>query len=341
MLTSLHIENFRALRRLTIERLARVNLLVGVNNAGKTTALDAVELVLSKEGGSALLRQSLRREGREYDGATPIDFNHLFYGHTPGVGSMFIIEASTPNGRDKVSCAMSADASDADAPSGLALTTESNGAARQAMLSPFGKPQRSSGRTRDQAPIVFWSTDRDSFFDLGALWDEVVLTPEESKTLEAVRLIEPRIERLAFARLPSNTFYVKLSGLDGRVPLGSMGDGIKRLLALSLHLARSAGGTLLVDEVDTGLHYSVMVKMWRLLLSTAKRLDLQVLATTHSLDCILALATLCEQAPDLADEVLLHRIDPGAEQAATYTAGMLRIAAEQQMEVRGHAAQAE
>lgn len=34
-----------------------------------------------------------------------------------------------------------------------------------------------------------------------------------------------------------------------------MGEGIKRLLALSLNLVSSAGGYLLVDEIDTGLHF--------------------------------------------------------------------------------------
>ncbi|HHC24806.1 MAG TPA: ATP-binding protein [Desulfobacterales bacterium] len=42
---------------------------------------------------------------------------------------------------------------------------------------------------------------------------------------------------------------------------------------------------LLIDEIDTGLHFTVMENMWRLITQTAKRLDVQVFATTHNSDC--------------------------------------------------------
>jgi hypothetical protein len=77
-----------------------------------------------------------------------------------------------------------------------------------------------------------------------------------------------------------------------------------------------------------------MVDMWRLIIEAAKRLDIQIFATTHSLDCIHALAKLYEQAPEATSDVLLHRIDRGAPTAMTYTAEQLRIAAEHHMEVR-------
>ncbi|WP_235879601.1 AAA family ATPase [Polyangium aurulentum] len=172
---------------------------------------------------------------------------------------------------------------------------------------------------------------------LGKLWDEIVLTPEEGRAVEALQVVEPSIERIAVGHGGDGSkysFFLKLAGSSERVPLGSMGDGTKRLLALALHLARASGGVLLVDEIDTGLHYSVMLRMWRLVIETARRLGVQVFATTHSLDCINALAELCERSPDLGREILLHRIEPGQETAMTYTAEELRIAAEQHMEVR-------
>ncbi len=196
-----------------------------------------------------------------------------------------------------------------------------------------------------EEPVRFLdSHDADDSEDLGMLWDEVVLTEEEPKVADALRIIEPTVDRIAFARHPASAygdFFLKLAGAPDRVPLGSMGDGLERLLGISLHLARSARGATLIDEIDTGLHHSVMVRMWRLVVETARRLDLQVFATTHSLDCVLALAELCERFPELSGEVLLHRIDRGSEAPATYAADALRVAAEQHMEVRGHAAEAE
>ena len=44
MLESLSIKNFRNFRSLQIESLARANLIVGRNNAGKTNLLDAISI---------------------------------------------------------------------------------------------------------------------------------------------------------------------------------------------------------------------------------------------------------------------------------------------------------
>ena len=44
ILDSLEIQNFRGLRELRIEHLGRVNLIVGKNNVGKTSVLEALRL---------------------------------------------------------------------------------------------------------------------------------------------------------------------------------------------------------------------------------------------------------------------------------------------------------
>ncbi|MBN1565485.1 MAG: AAA family ATPase, partial [Anaerolineae bacterium] len=42
MYTSFHIKNFRGFRDLTLDGLARVNLIAGGNNVGKTALLEAI-----------------------------------------------------------------------------------------------------------------------------------------------------------------------------------------------------------------------------------------------------------------------------------------------------------
>jgi hypothetical protein len=113
-----------------------------------------------------------------------------------------------------------------------------------------------------------------------------------------------------------------------------MGDGIKRLLSLSLNVIRSANGALAVDEIDTGLHHTVMVKMWRLVVETACRLDVQVFATSHSLDCLRALAWLCEEDLSIAQHVSAHRVERNSPATTRYSAEELAIAARQRMEIR-------
>ncbi len=358
MLSALQIKSFRAFRSFTIDKLARVNLLVGRNNSGKTCVLDAAE-VLQSGGDPRVIWQSAQRRGELIaadgeQGEESADLSHLFHGHElyseddEIVGASFSV--SDPGGVSSVSCEI--------VPGGgtQRLWTK-RGSVRHTpswdlriRSDRFGEitlhleegSDGLSGSEIGAAPkaidlsVHYISTGEQEGTLLGELWDDLLLTPEEGQVVEALRIVEPRIERIAFTR-PSGrrgAFFVKLAGSDQRLPLGSMGDGLKRLLALSLHLARSTGGCLLVDEIDTGLHYLIMVQMWRLVIETARRLDVQVLATTHSIDCINALAEVCERAPERKEDVLLHRIERGEAAAVTYTADELRVAAAQHMEVR-------
>ena len=106
------------------------------------------------------------------------------------------------------------------------------------------------------------------------------------------------------------------------------------MLTLALSLASAKGGFLLIDEIETGLHYSVHRNMWRLVIETAKRLDVQVFATTHSKDCLEAIARLHEELPDLAGELTVHRLEVGAPTSVRMTAATIAGNIDGQIDVR-------
>ena len=56
--------------------------------------------------------------------------------------------------------------------------------------------------------------------------------------------------------------------------------------ALRGALAEAAGGLMLVDEFENGLHYTVHLQLWRDLFREAELRNVQVFASTHSWDCI-------------------------------------------------------
>ena len=118
-----------------------------------------------------------------------------------------------------------------------------------------------------------------------------------------------------------------------RVPLGNFGKGMRRLLALALALNMPKGGIVLIDEIDTGLHYSIMGDMWLLVVNAAIQNDVQVFATTHSLDCLRGLAWLCEHHPELAGKVSVQKIEPSLNEAVAFDAEDIQVAAEQAIEV--------
>jgi AAA15 family ATPase/GTPase len=114
-----------------------------------------------------------------------------------------------------------------------------------------------------------------------------------------------------------------------------MGDGMWRMLAMAIAITQCKGGVLLVDEIDSGLHYSVLTDMWKLIsrASAASGFDVQVFATTHSGDCIRSLAEyICDAHGD--SNATIQRIEAGKYKSVSYNEHEIGIAASERIEVR-------
>ena len=109
---------------------------------------------------------------------------------------------------------------------------------------------------------------------------------------------------------------------------------MNRMLGIALALVNAKDGMLLIDEVDTGLHYSVLPDLWKLIFEVAHRLNVQVFATSHSWDCIQAFQQAADANKD--EEGVLVRLETqeGEVAAVTFDERMLNIATREHIEVR-------
>ena len=86
MLGSLQLHKFRGFDAYELTDLTRVNLLVGKNNCGKTSILEAIQLLVSG-GNPSVLRQSANRQGEVSETGKASgeewepDISHFFFGH--------------------------------------------------------------------------------------------------------------------------------------------------------------------------------------------------------------------------------------------------------------------
>ena len=210
----------------------------------------------------------------------------------------------------------------------------------------FEMPRRMRGRFSDDSERAqFITTDSLTANELVKMWEKIQLTPNENIALNAMQFLDPTIERIAsqsvsdhYLGVTRGGFKVKQTGREQPVPIGSLGDGMWRMLAMAIAISSTAkgpeGGVLLVDEIDTGLHHTAMTQMWELLYKAAKQFGVQIFATTHSSDCVHSLARICSDIPNDAFRVTLHRIEAGKKQSVPYSEGEIKMAAERQIEVR-------
>lgn len=318
-LPDLSIEGFRGLERFQFPKLARVNLLVGPNNSGKTTVLEAVEILAQ----SSVWTLKSRR-------GSAADLSGLF-NRSKTMSSILIQGGEYLSRFEQLLVIMSGVPSLLRIKPTIEPETGDEAEAEAGQLRPVHSSQLAqSDSPGPRFPVQFRTTRAADTF-LKALWEQVVLQPEEEVAYQALRLIQPEIQRVAFLE---HEPIVRLANEDRPRPLSEQGEGILHLLGLSLNLACARDGVLLVDEIDTGLYYRTLPNVWKLVIETARQLNVQVFATTHSRDCVEALANL-DLEPDFdGSDLLVHRIDPGASKAVTYNLERLVRAVSHDIEVR-------
>lgn len=176
--------------------------------------------------------------------------------------------------------------------------------------------------------------------DIARFWDDVVLTDDETQAVHALRLIYgDDVERVGVIGDESSRYIgrraiVKFNGQERPVPLKSLGDGAVRLFGVALALIHSRDGFLVIDEAENGIHHSVQRDFWKMVMKTALQNNVQVLATTHSWDCV---ANFAQAATDLEEmEGMLIRLEGKGEhmRAVEYSEEELQSAASQGIEVR-------
>ena len=357
-----------------MEGLGRVNLLVGTNNCGKTTVLESVQLLSTPSPYVLPALSIRRGESRtlaegELGLAYAIDVLQLFAWRDAtgevvvtadrcasqpsrqecGTEEVRLHINDTPSKEPSVGSQMTLFA-DADSPEdvdGVVLQAYWSAAAND-----FAVPLTADGellmhprylrRIRDaRNGARFIGSNGLTAAGVIALLDDVVLSENEEQVTNALHILEPRVERVAsiaseraLSRGGPVGIFVKLKGVEKRVPIGSTGDGMWRMLGIALMLAKAKGGVLLVDEIDTGLHYSVLERMWRMVCEQAAALSVQVFATTHSRDCYEALAAVVKAEAAPTEGVTIQRIEQRKKQAVAISGDAIAVVAERGLEVR-------
>jgi len=123
------------------------------------------------------------------------------------------------------------------------------------------------------------------------------------RILRIARIIEPSLRRLAVIPRASGeaTLYADI-GLRELVPLQLMGGGFQSVVAFAVNVAGTRDGIVLVDEIENGVHYSALEQLWQGLHLLCEEMNAQIVATTHSLECVEAARRALP-----ADALLVHR----------------------------------
>lgn len=362
MIHSLKIQNYKNLSGLIIPELSRVNLISGKNNVGKSSLLEAIGLFLDDSELFDIVEE--RGELPNYSNKGTTDYlksnteaiASLFTNRNTGVTDDNIIRISDIKDSLSIRYAYYTDQerevdgniirtslvhnsgdvfSHEDAHLALAIARGNNSRILIPLERRLDAVRFGRAKNTDVIRIDYKSFDNQY---AGRLWDNVVFTDKEEHVIQALKIIEPNVESLAFldeSPLIGRYPVLKVNGINKRLPLRSMGDGINHILSIILALVNCENGCLLIDEIDNGLHYTVQKQLWSILFRLAINLNIQVFATTHSSDCISSFGKVLKDE-GFAAEGRYIRLNKkqGLLTTTEYNADELMIVAAQNIEIR-------
>jgi AAA15 family ATPase/GTPase len=305
MLKEIEIQNFRCFEQIKISGFERVNLIGGKNNAGKTALLEALLLTVAPQTRTLTMLRDFRNESSKSLPAMPNrGWNTLF--RVPQKNKFIVIfrkednnpyqleislnssvnlnQVLTGEGAEKIIDYLSRDDSRF---SGLTIKLTRNEqelpTSSLIAVSP-GPIIANSISTTDGLPIIP-SFLRISGKELTEAYDRARLDDKDSEILKAFQVLDSSIESVESFSIGEPTLYLRRKG-EKRLPLSLFGDAINRVAEIILKLVNNEYKTLLVDEIENGIHYTSQREFWRVLFRLAVELDTQIFATTHSLEML-------------------------------------------------------
>jgi hypothetical protein len=301
------ISNYRCFKEFSIDSLARINLIGGKNNVGKSTLLEAIFFLVggtnislvvkinafrgmeNYQGDSASIRDALWKHlFHNFDDNTPITIkSNLNTGKNISVVFKQVLDESTV-----LSTVKTSQSENINLPSQSLRLQYVNALGRSYKVDlKIGENEIviPPSIAEPMFPGIFVTSHRTySLKDNAIRFGQQEIKRKNSDIVDALKNIEPRLSRIATIVSATGPLLYGDIGLNQMLPLSVMGDGIGNLATILLAISSAPKGIVLIDEIDNGLHYSIMEDAWKTIADTARRNDTQIFATTHSFECIKA-----------------------------------------------------
>jgi AAA15 family ATPase/GTPase len=281
-LTYFKVENFKRFDSFEMEDIGQFNLLVGDNNVGKTSVLEAL---LSNEDFSVFHRDldyvltQIKKFVEIKHGVYVLDL----YVKNKSKGYYLKFAHKYQNGKSINMVLKRID----NKSSYQYIVNGSPSNEREYIIDNFVKGNQYNGLQLYVPFIPFGISYDHDFTTYYSNFIQLNNTRKE-RLINGLKMLSPNVQNIEV-----NTFYsdypvllVSESSRDDVLPLATYGDGFLKLFRLLMAIVVNTGKRLMIDEIDTGVHYSRAKEFWKVLIEAAKENDVQLFATSHSKECM-------------------------------------------------------
>lgn len=292
MFRDITLKNFRSFADLQLEGLQRVNLIVGRNNAGKTSLLEGVRLLAMPDKIHELprlLRPFFGDEMQRYFRWLIRDQSKDGLACISSAGSRRVIFEKKKKGKEQhIDCPL----------------IWNNG--------PFSAYALKSDKPIKCSVVSVLPRSPEQLVKLFA--SAVSKRGGEEKMDALFHQIDERIRKVRVIPNDDGLHVMFDFNLSEMVPLSQVGQGIHRLLTIFSELIAGEAGICIVDEIENGIHHSMLEQIWSGIATAAEQLNVQIFATTHSHECIEAAHTAFSKRDNYDFSIIrLFRVEDGVQ----------------------------
>lgn len=349
------IQKFRGITQLTIDDFRQVNLLVGKNNCGKTSILEALFMITGISNPKIPVKLNQFR-GIDYFLGDDKDYK-LIFNELNNKNRIEIHSASdkekrelriTPHfQKENKETKTTFDKSSFDKPDintypnyqtadGFDYEFSVNGKKHQASIVQSGLMfNQSVSKKYKESLLGTFIIPRTILELLPDRLNNLIIGKQKDGIIKILQQVEPAIVDISIGT--NRTIYCDM-GLSQLVPVNVMGDGIRRLLSLIVTIADMRNGCVFIDEIENGLHYKTLEVLWKAIFESAKIYNVQLFATTHSYECISAFQKTfaCDKHSEDEDKIRVFRVEKKSNQHVAHkmTNEMLETMLNENWEVR-------
>ncbi len=347
MIDRLIIENFRCFEHLELGNLAPINVVVGENSSGKTALLESlffagaatpeslIRFRIFRGYSEGQLQLSSDRKG--YETIWREVFYNFDYSRTIAaktVGSAGCTRETTVSYSQEGNVPLTANP---DSFSQVPLVFSGRDASGKAFSYRADMTLRGINydATLQMVPMIYFpSSHRPPLREMSDRFTAVDVRGELGKLVSAINERFKFVKGLSLGSMGGTTLiYAETTYFKEKVPIGVVSNGVEKLLGILLGIATSENGVVLVDELDSCVHYSKIAGVWEALRDFSASYSTQLFLATHSAEWLNGLLPVIKGHEKDFNLLRADTVD-GKHTIEQFTGDQLRAAIAQNAEVR-------
>lgn len=306
---NIHIQNFRGFDNLQINKIAKVNVLVGANNVGKTSLLEAVFMLTGMSNPICSVKiDSSRKSSKD---VSIDELRYIF--HNVDFSDPVLLSANTCVGDRRLRITPILRYDDKEMSVNTAqrkinklqfdfdTTNNPNEYSYHSDLTQDVDGNFKNNKDEnytESLTCIFVPTERQDRNALNS-FSHLVKLGKKQDVINRLQMLNADIESIE--ALPEGLF-LKYRGVRELLPIEVAGDGIRRIINIISTIATNNYDVVLIDEFDNGLHYSAHKMLWKAVLDYSQHQNIQIFATTHNIECLESLSKAIDEMQIKEDE---------------------------------------